>query len=198
MLPFVLGLFLGCGEKEETKPKEEKVEAVEQTPEKEVEKPKEPTPAEVIDTKATVSEAFEYAKLFMDDQKNKSSTGTFLFAYWAKKNLRWFDVFTKKDETSFGMIKKDADPERGKRMCWSGTIVQIAKVDQVGFAGLLMTKKYDIIHFFAAGSTGSLVENSRARFCGLVTGLYTYDNSGGGVSHGIDMVGMFKLKENTK
>jgi hypothetical protein len=37
--------------------------------------------------------------------------------------------------------------------------------------------------------------NTAARFCGVVTGLYDYSNSGGGTGHTADIVGMFDLPE---
>lgn len=49
----------------------------------------------------------------------------------------------------------------------------------------------------SVSSTGRLVEDSRARLCGFVTGKYSYSNSGGGSSHAVQLVGMFKLPENT-
>jgi hypothetical protein len=159
--------------------------------------PKEPNPTEVILTKETTNEAFNYAKIAMDETMNQSSMGTQLFAFWANVKMKWSDVDISKDETSFGMVKKDIDPERGKRMCWSGSIVQIQKTPDMGFNGILMTKKGNVIHYYAAGSTGELVEKSSARFCGFVTGLFSYGNTGGGVTHGIDMVGMFKLPANS-
>jgi hypothetical protein len=56
--------------------------------------------------------------------------------------------------------------------------------------------RYDLIKFVAAGSTGQLVAQSRARFCGATTGKYSYSNSGGGTSHAVQMVGMFRVPEN--
>jgi hypothetical protein len=97
-------------------------------------------------------------------------------------------------------VKKDAEAERGRRLCYSGRIIQIARAElgdgRYVFVGLLMTSRRDIFHFLAAGSTGALVEDSRARICGFVTGAYSYSNSGGGSSHAVQVVGMFRLAEN--
>lgn len=42
----------------------------------------------------------------------------------------------------------------------------------------------------------SVSANRSARFCGVVTGLYDDSNSGVGVGHAVQMVGMFDLPEN--
>lgn len=163
--------------------------------------PEPPSLAEQIESKTSAAEAMRFAIPHMEDRFDQISTGALLFANWAAAHLRWSDVYVERDETSPARIKKDADSERGKRMCYSGRMIQIAKNDLVDgrhvFVGLLMARGYNIIHFLAAGSTGDLVENSRARFCGFVTGRYSYSNSGGGSSHAVQMVGMFKLPENT-
>jgi hypothetical protein len=159
--------------------------------------PPEPTPIEKVLAKGSASEAFQYALGFMDETFNQSSDGTLLFAAWAGQSMQWSDVDISADETSFGKIKKDVNSERGKRMCWSGSIVQIQKVQDLNvFYGLLSTSRGALISYRAARSTGELVGNSRARFCGFVTGLFDYSNSGGGTGHAIDMVGIFKLPEN--
>ena len=147
--------------------------------------------------------AVETLKPFMKDTADTQSKGTLLLGVWAAKHLKWSDVHVHPDETSFGMVMKDSAAERGKRMCWSGTIIQIEKDDtgeQGGslFSGLLITRREDIINFFAAGSTGRLVSRSYARFCGVVTQRYDYSNSGGGTGHAVDMVGMFRLRQNIK
>lgn len=53
-----------------------------------------------------------------------------------------------------------------------------------------------LYRFIAVGSTGALVESSRAKFCGVVVGQQHYQNSAGGVAHSVQLVGMFDLPEN--
>lgn len=48
----------------------------------------------------------------------------------------------------------------------------------------------------SAGSTATLVQQSRARLCGVVIGTYDYSNSAGGKGHAVSLVGMFDLAEN--
>lgn len=162
--------------------------------------PEPPSLAEQIEAKSSAADAFRFARPHMTDTYDATSKGAFLFAQWAAAHLRWGDVHVERDETSPARVRKDADAERGKRMCYSGRIVQIARTDLVAgrrvFMGLLLARRMQIFHFLAAGSTGDLVENSRARFCGFVTGTYDYSNSGGGSSHAVELVGMFKLPEN--
>ena len=52
------------------------------------------------------------------------------------------------------------------------------------------------VSFFAVQSTGDLVEGSRARLCGVVTGRYSYSNTGNGTTHAVKVVGVFDLAEN--
>lgn len=134
----------------------------------------------------------------MEDVTESSSDGTLLFTVWAGKKMRWTDVAVAKNETSVAKVMKDSRAERGKRMCVKGSIIQIARDGDL-FVGLMGTGGYglgDVVHFFAAGSTGELVQRSRGRFCGVVTGRFTYSNAGGGTTHAVDAVGMFDLPEN--
>lgn len=170
------------------------------TPEPAAPAPEETSPVDQMMEIDDAQGAFALARPSMHDTQDDYSPGMLLFALWASEKLVWSDVHVERDETSFKLVQKDSDAARGKRMCYSGDIVQIAKQD-IGarpiFEGLLRTRRWDIIHFIAAGSTGDLVEDSRARFCGFVTGRYSYSNAGGGTTHAVQMVGMFKLPENT-
>lgn len=155
---------------------------------------------------ATLQEALEHFKPLMGDTTDKHSPGAIFLASWASRSLKFADVGLAKNETTRARVMKDSDAERGKRMCFGGYIVEIAKVPREAgipgyfgnppiFAGLI-NDYGDIVSFFAVGSTGNLVERSGARFCGVVTGRYDYQNSGGGVSHAVQMVGMFDIAEN--
>jgi hypothetical protein len=161
--------------------------------------PPERTPAEKILTLESAPAAVAFARPHMSDTANEASTGTALLALWAMNRLRWSDVAVAKDETSFALVQKDSDEERGKRLCTSGNIAQIAKEavgDDKVYNGLLVSGGGNIYKFTAVGSSGALVERSWARFCGFVTGRYDYSNSGGGTGHAVSVVGMFDLPEN--
>lgn len=137
---------------------------------------------------------------FVDDKPNLSSKATYLITYWSSFHMKWNDVFVSNNETSFKKSRKDIGEERFKKMCVDGNLIQIEviKPDDKSkwFVGLMMDKYHNIYHFNAVKGSGDLVEGSFATYCGLVTGLYDYSNSGGGTSHAIDMVGMFDLMEN--
>ena len=130
----------------------------------------------------------------MTDTADETSPGALLLGLWAARHLRWSDVAIAKNETTFALIHKDSDSARGKRLCFNSQVIQIGKekADEASvFTGLLLSGGAQIASFIAAGSTGDLVENSYARFCGVVIGTYDYSNSGGGTGHAISVVGMF-------
>lgn len=207
-------LFLACGKAEapNTHPAQEKPSehvspkvdevmadpAPEPTPEPPP-PPPEPNVWDMVLAANSLDGALKVTQPLMGEKFNEDSTGTMLLAVWAMKKLTWDAVSVKKDETSFKLVMKDSEEEKGKRLCVRGTIIQIA-VDrsELGkvYKGLLVDRRMQIYRFFAAGSTGSLVGMSKARFCGVVTGRYDYSNSAGGTGHAISLVGMFDLKGN--
>lgn len=165
----------------------------------EVPAPPPPSPLEVLQSKTTLAEAIEEVRSQMADTDGEVSPGAALLALWSAKHLKWTDVAVAKNETSFKLVRKDSDLARGKRLCVRGQLVQIEK-EKVGsdplFTGLMLSGSYDIYSFIAVRSTGELVSNSHARFCGVVIGKYEYSNSAGGRGHAISVVGMFDLQEN--
>lgn len=126
------------------------------------------------------------------------SVATVMFSSWAYNSpIFTFDNINELPTTSFGLIMKDADKERGKGGCGSGRIIQIYKSyrDADIFSGLINSGG-GLINFHSVRTTGNLVEGDYARFCGVVIGEYHYRNSGGGVGHAINLVGMFDIKAN--
>lgn len=165
------------------------------------EQPKAPGVVDIIMTKTAAREAFTVARPMMIERPGDTSVGSFLFALWSLKHLRWSDVSVTDDETSFARVKKDVDAERGKRLCISGQLVQIeAHKQEYGtlYDGLLLSPSGNLYRFSAVKSSGDLVQESAGRFCGYVTGTFDYSNSAGGAGHAVDMVGMFDLPENKK
>lgn len=157
------------------------------------------TPEEQVD-KLDFDAALAYAKPTMDDTKDEDSAGAVLFSVWASRHMHWTDVSVATDETTFALTQKDPDEARGKRLCTSGQIVQI-EVEKLKNGsklniGLLLTGGGNIYRFITAGSSGTLVENSYARLCGVVTGKYTYSNSAGGTGHAVEVIGVFDLPAN--
>lgn len=166
---------------------------------KEEREPPPPTPFERIQAAPNLRAAFAIAKPEMVDAHDDEGKGTLLFLAWAAKSMVWSDVGVAQDESSYALVMKDADEERGKRMCVPGNLIQIsvekADVGKVHI-GLLMSDAGNLYRFLGVRSSGSLVQRSRARFCGVVTGRYDYSNSGGGTGHAVKLVGMFDLPEN--
>lgn len=164
-------------------------------------KPKpEPKPIEIILQKKNMHDALAFAKPFMRDEFETHDLGTLMFWSWSSHHLFWSDV-NHKDETSIPLIRKDPSEARGKHYCASGRIIQITtnpkdKYSNKSYTGLLLDNSRNLVHFYAVHSSGSLVERSPARICGIVTGVFDYSNSGGGTSHAIKLVGIFDLPEN--
>jgi hypothetical protein len=92
------------------------------------------------------------------------------------------------------------DENRGKRLCAPGVLIEIAvekaSSTKKAASGLLMSDAGNLFRFYALGSSGELVAQSRARLCGVVTGRFDYSNSAGGTGHAVKIVGMFDLPEN--
>jgi len=147
-------------------------------------------PIEVRITKAdSLKDAFALAKPTMTDSAEAFSPGAQLLATYAVGKLRWEDVDVAA-ETTFGHVLKDADVERGKRMCGEGELVAIQRRDlgpRKIYVGSLRVSEKDTIAFVAVGTTGDLIRGSKARFCGAVTGI---------AGPTVSMLGMFDLPEN--
>ena len=159
------------------------------------------SPLDMLLAIQTLPDAIAHLKPEMTDTTNDVSPGAVLLATWAAAHLHWSDIAVGRNETSFALVRKDSDAARGKRMCVRGEIVQIEKQelgDKTAFNGLLLSGDAEILSFLAVGSTGDLVEQSWARFCGVVIGTYDYSNSAGGEGHAVSTVGMFDLPENRK
>ena len=93
-------------------------------------------------------------------------------------------------ETSIGHVQKDAEAERGKRMCAEGVIEKIERKDldrRKVFIGRLRQADGDVIAFTALGTTGDLIKRAPAKFCGAVTGID---------GDAVLLVGLFDLPEN--
>ena len=159
------------------------------------------TPAEEIVKLRTLPEALSLAKPYMTEVYGETSEGTRLLVLWALSQMTWDHVGVEEDETTHAEVLKDVELERGKRLCWRGSVIQIVADRSLGdavYTGLLYSSQGDLYHFYGVGSSGDLVEDSYARFCGIATGKFDYPNSVGGTGHAIELVGMFDLPENTR
>lgn len=167
-----------------------------------VESPKPETTAAVPSIEfSSFEEAIKSTKAEMADfADTEISKGAAVFAYWASEHLKWNDL-QKIESSKFELVMKDPDTERGKKLCTNASIVEIAVDNTMPnkvkiYTGALFDSSMRIYRFIAVGSTGELVANSSAKFCGIVTGKNDYANSAGGVGHAIHLVGMFNLPEN--
>lgn len=163
----------------------------------------EPTAAEVMLAVETYEEALRVQD-FMGDTVGEPSEGALFFALWSAEKLRWQDVNVAKNETSIKLVNRDSETEIGKRMCYAGRIVQLARdrsfteaTDKPVWQGLFVVGRNELVSFWAAGSAGELVEGSRARLCGVVTGRHAFSNVSGGQTQTVHVVGMFGVPENT-
>ncbi|WP_415878677.1 hypothetical protein [Methylomonas sp. TEB] len=147
----------------------------------------------------TLQEAIEISKPEMEDiQGIGVSKGSGILAYWASFGLKWQELQAL-PKSKYGLVMKDSVPELGKRLCVTGHVAEIQRersIDQPIFTGGIIDNEAKVYRFAAVGSTGEIVANDRASFCGIITGQQHYPNSIGGVSHAVYLVGMFDLPEN--
>jgi hypothetical protein len=122
------------------------------------------------------------------------------FAIWAQTYLKWADLQSL-PASARALILKDSSEERGKKLCVTGTILEIevekTPIGKFAYAGIL-NQKMEVVSVIGVGSSGSLVERDQATFCGAVIGRRSYANSGGGVVHAVRVVGLFDLPENRR
>lgn len=126
--------------------------------------------------------------------------GQAMLTGWAAIHLRWVDIEVAAPETTFPLVKKDPDAERGKRLCADVTVLDIAASGSgLGkrYTGLMISRSFPTVPyaFTAVRSTGDIVEHSAARFCGYVLALHRYQ-SNDGPREGLQVLGMFDLPEN--
>ena len=133
-----------------------------------------------------------------DFDETQISVGALSLAIWSSENMKWSELQAL-PTAKYGMVMKESDSERGKKICVTGNVVEIS-ADSSGpqkvYLGGMADEQFHIYRFIAVGSTGEIVAGSNSRFCGVVTGKNDYSNSAGGVAHAIHLVGMFDLPEN--
>jgi hypothetical protein len=148
----------------------------------------------------TLADAMRFVSPSFGQTKNgEHSAAAIAITAWSIGHLRWTDVGVTTDETSFALARKNIDDARGKKLCVSGSIIEIteSKLDQGRMSeGLIQSWAGNLFSFLGVGSSGAIVQGSTARFCGVVVDAFDYANSGGGTGHAIDVVGMFDIPEN--
>lgn len=145
--------------------------------------------------------AIAIARPAMTDEQGKLSQGAALLAMWgAVKSLKVGQVRSL-PESSFASVMKDSDEERGRHLCTRGNIIEIRAErtphGKLYEGGMFMGWGYsNVARFIALGSTRGINQGSRAQFCGVVIGRFSYANSAGGATHAVQLVGLFDIPEN--
>lgn len=161
--------------------------------------PRPPTISEEVALADTLAGVIDVLRPHMRDvQGEDADPAGALLAVQAGDKLTWAALELMPDSER-AAIMKDPDLYRGRKLCSRGSIIEIhadRSVKPPVYTGGLMTASWDVVRFIAVHSTGSLVKDSPARICGIVTGLQSYPNAAGGVTHAVLMTGVFDLPEN--
>lgn len=167
--------------------------------------PREPTLLEDVMSTDALATAIEKVSPHFADTTDGPSSGAAVLAVWMAAKGHATQVIPGSlafRTQTLKAAKKDISRARGIVLCFRGDIVQIARDDSVSdplYHGTIMASDgMDFVHFFAAGNTGALVDGDAARFCGVVTGRYSYANVSGGQTQSIQMVGAFDLRRNVR
>jgi hypothetical protein len=156
------------------------------------------TPADSIQKMQSLGDAVAFTRPMMTDETDKMSLGAVLLAVWAQTHLRFSDVSVSQNETSLALVRKSPGAERGKRLCGTGPISDL-EAEQTRWGAVshgLLKDPTNPLFFIAVGSTRTLSAGSPARFCGVVAGNFDSSTKAAGVSHAVQVVGMFDLPEN--
>jgi hypothetical protein len=133
----------------------------------------EPEPTKPRPLAPTPTLAAELAGLHFTDARDKPSPEANKLARWLDAHGKWSELAVATNETSLALVEKDPMHEAGKRLCATGTLARIEKIEVDGtsvFSASLTTKDGDALEVYAVGSSGDLVKRSPARFCGVITG----------------------------
>lgn len=149
---------------------------------------------------ANLRQAIASTRLDMSDiQGGGLSAGAAKLALWGAENMRWSEL-QEIQTTKYGLVMKDSDSQRGQKLCFNGNVIEIIVDKSVPGSKVFLGGAFDdsgrIYRFVALKSTGEIIEQSRVKFCGIVTGQQHYPNSAGGVAHAVHLVGLFDLPEN--
>lgn len=160
--------------------------------------PEAPSPRARLLATPDLASAFAQTRPAMNVELDQVSSGTKELIRWASQRLRWSQIAVDDNETSFALARKDFEAALGKRMCVRGTIASITrqKFEEPLFVGVLDAGAREILQFIAVRSTGTLVEQNEARFCGVIVGAITFESSRDGHGTGVSLLGMFDLPEN--
>lgn len=142
---------------------------------------------------ASIEEAILRTKRYMYDQFDEVDAGSLMLATWLAVNGHLADVKVKKNQVSFAQAVKDVDGTRGFRVCVRGTVTTSMKDPLVAGAsrGFMTTDSFGEVAFIAAGK--AVPGGFEGRFCGVVTGIYSYQPDGTNLRRSTKIVGFFDL-----
>lgn len=112
--------------------------------------------------------------------------------------MNW-DELNSIPETNYKKMNKDIIAESGKRFCFKGRVdrIQVNRTVKPAFADAVMVVPYEgRVAIVAVKSSGDILPDTEARFCGIVAGTRSYQTIMGTPGSLPDLVGMFDLPEN--
>jgi hypothetical protein len=104
-----------------------------------------------------------------------------------------YDEMQAMPRTTVAEARKDPEASRGKLISGSVRVLQIYK-EEGFYRGTLCADSWcnKVLYFITPGSTNGIVENSRVKFAGTFVQRYWYENSGGGSTESLLLVGYFQ------
>ncbi len=199
LLVAALIFFAGCSKQQENQANSENMTQPVVAQSEGAEKSNSEKYAELLASRNNLSDAINMIKPIMSDEFDAFPTSAGILAAWMNnKNIKIGDIKSL-ESTSHGKVLKDSFSERGKQLCVSAALVEIQVDRSAGFPAYhagLVNNYTDVNRVLAVGSTGDLVADSNATFCGVVVGKVGFTNSSGGTTNAPYLVGMFDLPEN--
>lgn len=164
--------------------------------------PAPPTLADRLVRATTLREATNLTKPLMGDVTGEdvNEGAAMLAMWWARQPSSFWTELLALPDSRRAEVMKDPEPYRGQRICMTGSVTQIfrdksAPVRTPVYMGVLYHNG-GFARFVAVHSTQGIVENTPARFCGIVIGLQSYSNVSGGTTHAVQVVGEFDIPTN--
>lgn len=147
----------------------------------------------------TLTEAIGVSKPQMADSTGSPDQGSeTLITYWLAKNYPWAQL-EQQPESPAPTFVTSAATERGKRVCGSGTVQTLSKVNTTPpnrHEGTLLTKEGQVLSVGAVGDVTGIAPTRPARFCGIASGLQSMTGADGKPVQAIRTVGYFDTPAN--
>jgi len=191
--------LIGCSNQSENKVNNENMSQPDVAQPEDTEKSDSEKYAELLASQNTLTDAINIIKPTMSDEFDAFPASAATLATWMNnKKIKIGDIKALESSTR-GKVLKDSFSERGKRLCLNAALVEIQVDRSAGFAAYhagLVNNYTDVTRVLAVGSSGDLVADSNANFCGVIVGKVGFTNASGGTTNAPYLVGMFDLPEN--